>query len=137
MFDGYKLFSKPENAEGKMQVIETDDGELETITYVRYYYTKVAEENKVSEKQEHITNIYNNISNNNPNPSGNSTNVNGKEDLPNKQEVKSDNNVSERTPGTGDMLPIVTLGTIVLVIVLNILYSTVKVFKGSKKKFIK
>ena len=137
VFDGYKLFSKPENAEGKMQVIETDDGELETITYVRYYYTKVAEENKVSEKQEHITNIYNNISNNNPNPSGNSTNVNGKEDLPNKQEVKSDNNVSERTPGTGDMLPIVTLGTIVLVIVLNILYSTVKVFKGSKKKFIK
>ena len=43
--DGYKLVKEeyPENSKGTMEVKVNEDGSVETITYVRYYYEKVGQ----------------------------------------------------------------------------------------------
>ena len=41
-FKGYKLVETSENTEGKMKVTEGEDGKLNTVTYVKYYYAASA-----------------------------------------------------------------------------------------------
>ena len=128
--------------------ITDEDGELENIIKVKYYYKKASEEiNKPSiEGLTTITNIYNNgvltsvdtngssNNNSNGNSSGNSGNSNN-------GNYTSNNNTGlsnyEKTPGTGDILPIVAGVTILGLLVLNIVLWVVHKKCKNKKNFIK
>jgi len=145
VFEGYKLFNRPENAEGKMKITEDEDGELENTTKVRYYYKKVKEEDKPKEDiPTTITNIYNNGTkadtngNSNNNLNGNSSGNSGNS---NNGNYTSNNNTGlsnyEKTPGTGDILPIVAGVTILGLLVLNIVLWVVHKKCKNKKNFIK
>ena len=146
VFEGYKLFDKPENAEGKMKITEDEDRELENTIKVRYYYVRVPEEiSKPNEQRPTtITNVYNNglltsvdsngnSSNNNSNGnslgnSGNSNNENG--DSNNNSAVTN----YEKTPGTGDKIAVIAI-TVLILIVSNIVITYKK--RKDKKNFIK
>ena len=140
-FKNYKLKETSNNTKGEMKVITKPDGTVEITTYVKYYYVteaKVKEEHIDIETGElledvpktptenkpsiptQITNIYNNIVNNN-NPST----------------TTPTQTVEQKTPLTGDIVPVATLGIIILTIILNVLYSIRKAFAIGKKKFIK
>ena len=40
VFENYKLVEKTENTKGYMQVVRNEDGSVDTVTYVKYYYEK-------------------------------------------------------------------------------------------------
>ena len=151
-FKNYKLVETTNNTKGEMKVTTKPDGTVEITTYVKYYYEKVEDkkpdekpkdpvkpeepsnpnkpnDNKPNEekpstpneqKPTEITNIYNNIVNNN-NPSAS----------------EPTQTVEQKTPLTGDILPVATLGIMILTIILNVLYSIKKAFGIGKKKIIK
>jgi len=143
-FKGYKLFDKPYNSTGKMKITEDEDGELENTTKVRYYYIRVPEEvNKPNtEGPTTITNIYNNNISSNGNSNNNlNGNSSGNSGNSNNGNYTSNNNTGlsnyEKTPGTGDILPIVAGVTILGLLVLNIVLWVVHKKCKNKKNFIK
>ena len=127
VFEGYKLFDKPENAEGKMKITEDEDGELENTIKVRYYYKKAP--NEVVQKKEDgpatITNIYNDGVLTSVDTNGNSNFNNQNGNFNSSLEV----NNSEKTPNTGD-----TAMTSIIILVAVIFINAIFIVFGNKNE---
>ena len=119
VFEGYKLFNRPENAEGKMKITEDEDGELENITKVRYYYKKVEEVKKESSNiSETITNVYNNEINASVNVKENEENFNSENYVKEENSNFEGKGQLEKTPNTGDRM-LLAIMMIILMVIIN------------------
>ena len=136
--EGFKLVEKPENLEGTMQLVEKEDGTIETTLTLRLYYEKDtgnagSDKPGTSDKPNNTNTDKNNNGNNNSNQGNSAVNsqvTTGNGDVPNNNTVSRVSIV----PGTGDIVPMSAVSIIIFVIMINgIQYaSTVKVSKISK-----
>ena len=154
-FEGYKLLEKPENWKGEMKAERKEDGTVETEIVVKYYYEKE------EEKTEPVEPNKDNKPENKPEkPSKEPSNVPSQEQVKEEKREeqviqantgesteKTQNNNSDNTkeeekrttekpniaPYTGDKTPIIAGGTIIVVIISNIIAQFILWLKGKKK----
>ena len=154
-FEGYKLLEKPENWKGEMKAERKEDGTVETEIVVKYYYEKKEEKTEPVEPNED-----NKPENKPEEPSKEPSNVPSQEQVKEEKREeqviqantgesteKTQNNNSDNTkeeekrttekpniaPYTGDKTTIIAGGTIIVVIISNIIAQVILWLKGKKK----